>query len=213
MTPIIHTMPQRSDEWFAVRLGKITGTSFGTMANGKKPTIETLCLKTAAERLTGVSSDNGFSNAAMENGTETEELARQAYETTDFSVVQAVGFLELDEYIGVSPDGLVGDDGGLELKCPMPHTHLQYLTQKSPHKAYRWQVQGALWVTGRKWWDFVSFCELFPPDKQLVIERVEPDMDCFARLEAGAEHCRNRIREIMEGLKDGEQNVRSGLGN
>lgn len=199
----IHTMAQRSDEWFAVRLGKITGTSFPTMANGKRATIETLCLKTAAERLTGVSSDSEYTNPAMEKGIETEGLALKAYETTEFSTVQVVGFLELDEYIGVSPDGLVGDDGGVEIKCPEAHTHLRYLTEKNPHRAYRWQVQGALWVTKRQWWDFVSFCELFPPDKQLVIERVRPDAECFKYLESGAEHCRKRIRQIMDGLSDG----------
>lgn len=207
----VHTMPQRSDEWFAVRLGKITGTSFPTMSNGKKATVETLCLKTAAERLTGVSSDTPYTNAAMENGVDTEALALQAYETTDFSAVQVVGFIELDEYIGVSPDGLVGDDGGLELKCPLPHTHLQYLTEKNPHRAYKWQVQGALWVTGRAWWDFVSFCAAFPPHQQLIIERVEPDPECFAKLESGAKYCKQRIREIMDGLNDAEQNVRSSL--
>ena len=203
----IHTMPQRSDEWHAVRLGKITGTSFPTMANGKLATIETLCLKTAAERLTGASSDSTYTNAAMENGTDTEALALQAYESTTFNTVRVVGFVELDEFIGVSPDGLVGDDGGAEIKCPEAHTHLRYLMEKNPHRAYRWQVQGALWVTGRAWWDFVSFCELFPPDQQLVIERVEPDKECFAKLEAGAEHCRKRISEIMDGLSNGNENV------
>ena len=195
---ILHEMPQRSEDWFAVRLGKITSTSFGTMANGKPATIETLCYKVAAERITGVPSENGYTNAAMKFGVETEAIARLAYETRSFAEIQEVGFAELDEFIGVSPDGLVGEDGGVEIKCPQPHTHLQYLTGTSPWRAYKWQLQGCLWVTGRAWWDFVSFCAVFPAHMQLLVQRVMPDEAAFEKLAAGAEHCRGRIAEIAE---------------
>ena len=194
----LYDMPQRSDEWFAVRLGKITSTSFATMANGQPSTIETLCYKVAAERITGVASGNGYTNAAMEHGVETEALARLAYETRSFAAIQEVGFAELDEYIGVSPDGLVDNDGGVEIKCPQPHTHLQYLAEKTPWRSYKWQIQGCLWVTGRDWWDFASFCPDFPAGKQLLVERVVPDAAAFKKLAAGADHCRKRIAEIME---------------
>ena len=148
---IIHEMKQRSDEWFAIRTGRITSTSFSAMANQNKAPIENLCLQTAAEKLTGVSCESGFTNAVMDNGAETEALARAAYETTQMVHVVEVGFISLDEDIGCSPDGLVGDAGGLELKCPMPHTHLGYLL--APQKLvakYKWQVQGFLFVTGRE---------------------------------------------------------------
>ena len=202
---LIHEMEQRSDEWHAVRVGKITGTSFTTMANGKKDTIEKLCLQTAAEKLTGRSCESGYTNAAMENGCETEALGRQAYEATQLVHVAEVGFIELDEYIGCSPDGMVGD-GGFELKCPMAHTHLGYLLDpETLPKKYKWQVQGFLWVTGRAWIDVVSFNELFPPDKQLLIVRVLPDADAFEKLEAGADYCRKRIAEILNGVTDGVQ--------
>jgi len=198
-----HTMPQRSEEWFAVRLGKITGTSFKTMANGRDGTIETLCLKTAAERITGVLSDGGYTNEAMENGCALEDQARQCYETTAFQFVQEVGFLELDEFVGVSPDGLVGDDGGVEIKCPQAHTHLTYLLASGKAwRAYRWQIQGALWVTGRQWWDFVSYCPDYPVKRELLIERVEPDKEAFEKLEKGAAHCRERIAAIVKGFED-----------
>ena len=196
---IIHTMAQRSEEWWQVRAGKITATSFPTMAAAKsKDTRETLCLKTAAERITGQPIEEPFCNGAMENGVETEAFAREAYETTTFAHVLEVGFVEMDEYIGVSPDGLVGDDGGVEVKCPMAHTHLKYLTSRDPWKAYKWQLQGALWVTNRKWWDFVSYCPTFPPEKQLFIQRVVPDMQYFALLHEGADMCRQRIKELVE---------------
>ncbi|KKL09016.1 hypothetical protein LCGC14_2570060 [marine sediment metagenome] len=136
---IIHEMEQRSPEWFAVRLGKITGTSFTTMANGRPATIETLCEKTAAERITGVSSENGFINEAMERGIELEAQALALYSTENFGDVKTVGFVELDEFIGCSPDGLVGDDGGVEIKCPEQHTHLRYMTCDVAWKKYFWQ--------------------------------------------------------------------------
>ena len=167
----IHTMSQRSKEWFAVRLGKITGTSFPTMANGQKATIETLCMKTAAERITGASSEDSYTNSTMEAGFEAEALARQTYETTTLTHVEEVGFLELDEFIGVSPDGLIGDEGLVEIKCPMAHTHLKYLTSKGKAwRAYKWQIQGGLYVGSREWCDFASFCPSFPPASQLYVE-------------------------------------------
>jgi hypothetical protein len=197
----LHTCEQRTPEWFALRIGRITATSFATMANGRPDTIETLCLKTAAEKVTGKSCDDGYCNAAMEDGINTEELARQAYETNTFEHVQQVGFIELDDTFGFSPDGLVGDVGGVEIKCPQPHTHLKYLTAgREAWLAYKWQVQGALWVSGRPWWDFVSFCPCFPPDKQLLIERVTPDAKCIDALHKGAAFCRQRIAELLEGV-------------
>ena len=195
----IHTMEQLTPEWFAVRIGKLTATKFPTMANGKPETIETLCLKLAAERITGQSCGDDYTNDAMTNGTDVEPLAREAYETTRFVHVNQVGFLELDEFVGVSPDGLIDEEGGVEIKCPMAHTHLKYLTAGGEAwTAYRWQVQGALWVSGRTWWDFVSFNPAFPPDKQLLIERVLPDEGALAKLTAGADKCRKRIAEIVK---------------
>ena len=202
---IAHTMPQRSDAWFAVRIGKITGTSFQTMANGRPDSIETLCLKTAAKRITGQSAEKPYTNDAIENGVDLEAMARESYETTTFGAITQVGFLELDEYIGLSPDGLVDDEGGLELKCPMAHTHLSYLTAGGvAWRAYSWQVQGALWVTGRQWWDFVSYCPLFPPERQLLMERVLPDPKAFTKLEAGAAYCRERIAAILKDYGHGQ---------
>ena len=193
----IYLIEQRSDAWRALRLGKITGTSFDVMAAGKKPTIETLCLRTAAERITGVSCDNVRITDAMQYGIDTESEAIAAYEIETLAHVQRVGFLELDEYVGLSPDGLVGKDGGVEVKCPQPHTHLFYLSRKGKAwTAYRWQVQGALWITGRKWWDFASYCPAFG-DKRLIIERVEPDAEAFEMLATGTEHCRKRIAELV----------------
>ncbi len=206
----IHKMPQRSYDWYTVRLGKVTGTSFQTMANGRKDNIEKLCAKTANEILNGISSESDFCNKAMRTGTETEVEARQAYEAANGVQIQEVGFVELDEFIGMSPDGLVDDDGGIELKCPESHTHLFYLINPGAwESSYKWQVQGALWITGREWWDFVSYCPLYSPDKQLLIERATPDPESFKKLADGAEYCRKRIREILKIMDEnnGDENV------
>ncbi len=198
---IIHTMPQRTPSWFKVRCGHITGTSFQTMANGRKDTIETLCYKKAAEIVTGVCEDSGFTTEAMQHGIETEDLAISAYESTTFTHVERVGFVEMDEYIGCSPDGLIDNYGMIEVKCPQPHTHLKYLLLPlTAWSNYLWQVQGAIWVTGKTWIDFVSYCPTFPPDKQLFIDRVYRVCEYQQKLEKGAEHCRQRIKEIVESM-------------
>jgi hypothetical protein len=195
----IHTMPQRSPEWYAVRAGKITATSFDTMAAGKPASIETLCLRVAAEKVTGKSEENGYTNQAMLDGVAREDIARQSYESTAFVVVTQVGFLEANADIGVSPDGLVDDCGGCEIKCPKASTHLYYWTRFGrAWMDYRWQVQGALYVSGRKWWDFVSYHPDFPPEKQLLVERVLPDPEAFEKLAKGEAYCRERIAALVE---------------
>jgi len=195
----IYYCQQRSDEWFKLRVGRITGTSFATMANGKTSGIDKLVYKTAAERVTGVSSDSGFSNSDMERGVELEAEARAAYEYETLTHVQEVGFIALDKFTGVSPDGLVGDDGGVEIKCPRPYTHMEYLSKGGGWKKYKWQVQGALWCSSRAWWDFVSYCPEFPAGKSLLIERVKPDAECFEKLEAGRKMLAERIEAVING--------------
>ena len=152
---IIHNCEQGSEEWFAVKCGKISASHFGDVLN-KKTGRRTYMLKVLAERMSGESM-NGYSNKAMEDGIETEPLAREYYEQL-FGEVQQVGFVELNDYVGCSPDGLIGDDGGMEIKCPYPNTHIDYILSNKMPAVYIPQVQGNMWVTGRKWWDFVTFC-------------------------------------------------------
>jgi len=146
---------QGTDEWFASRLGKITASEFANVLC-KGAGRGTYMLRLAAERLTGITQST-FSNSAMEWGTEHEGDAREYYETVGLCEVQQVGFVIFDEWIGGSPDGLVGEDGLLEIKCPNSSTHItNILKDKMPPK-YVPQVQGLLWITGREWCDFVSY--------------------------------------------------------
>ncbi len=195
----LHDVQQRTPEWFALRCGRITGTNFTTMANGTKPGIEKLCLEVATQRITGKADENGFTNGAMEHGISTEDRARSAYEIDRLEHIKQVGFISLDEYIGISPDGLVGEVGGVEIKCPMAKTHFGYWLKKgTAWKAYRWQVQGFLFVTKREWIDFVSFCPDFEPEKRLLIERVFPDPESLEKLSNGMERCIKQINELTE---------------
>ena len=116
---------QGSDEWLEARLGKFTGSDFHTLM-GNSQTKKTILLKKAAERITGKRADAcKFSNIHTERGHELEEEARAEYSIQNLVLVQEVGFIELNDIVGSSPDGLVENDGGLEIKCKDNHTHLQ----------------------------------------------------------------------------------------
>lgn len=155
MQPKIIYCEQRSPEWYAARLGRITASHFADVLSSGS-TRKTYMMKLLAERMTGEPLEN-YNNKWMQEGTEAEPLARQYYEGLNGIKVEQVGFIQLGDDIGASPDGLIGEDGALEIKCPLPNTHLGYiLTNKLPSE-YKAQVLGALWVTGREWVDFVSF--------------------------------------------------------
>ena len=151
---IIHNCEQGSEEWFAVKCGKISASHFSEVLS-KKPGRVTYMRKVAAERQYGISHES-YSNKAMKSGIEGEPKARAYYDGL-FGPVEQVGFVELNDYVGCSPDGLVGDYGLVEIKCPHPSTHVKYVAGKKMPSDYVAQVQGQLWVTGRKWCDFVSF--------------------------------------------------------
>ena len=113
--------------------------------------------KLCAERLTGCIDPNSFKNDIMECGSETEAEARQFYETVNDCKVEQVGFVMRDDDVGASPDGLVGDDGIIEVKCPLSSTHIETILSNKMPTLHIPQVQGLLWVTERLWCDFISF--------------------------------------------------------
>jgi len=185
---------QGSQEWLDLRLGKITASMFSAVIS-KGVTRKTYMVKLAAEKLTGISQD-GFSNKAMEWGTEHEDMARANYELETFNDVNEVGFVQVNEWVGVSPDGLVGEDGLIEIKCPNSNTHIDtVLGGKMPTK-HKPQVQGQLWATRRKWCDFVSFDPRMP-SKQLFIVRVERDEEYIAMLKAEVEKFRSQLEDMV----------------
>ena len=148
---------QGSPEWHAAKLGVASASNFSKiLAKGQGKTRKAYMLRLAAEILSSEPQET-YSNAAMERGIEIEPQAREYYEGLNGVKVEQVGFCKLDDNIGCSPDGLVGTDGGIEIKCPNTTTHITYILADKLPSEYVAQVQGSLWVTDRKWWDFTSF--------------------------------------------------------
>ncbi len=172
---------QGSEEWFEARLGFVTASNFHKALN-KKTGRGLYMRKIAAERLTGCREES-YKNEIMEYGTETEQEARKYYETANDCKIEQVGFVTKDEWIGGSPDGFVGEEGIIEIKCTLASTHIEHiLSGKMPTKHIP-QVQGLLWITDRKWCDFISF-DPKVVSKPMFCIRVERDKDYFLTLAA-----------------------------
>ena len=198
---------QGSDEWKRLRLGHVTASNVSdVMAKGKAGEAITRYkykVRLVAERMTG-NAPESFSNSAMEWGIEMEPIARMQYEAKADAFVDKTGFWHHPtiQWVGVSPDGLVGDDGLVEIKCPNTTTHLDYLfANKVPAEYYK-QVQCQLWVTGRKWCDFVSFDPRLPIRNQLLVIRAERDEALIADMEVEVKQFLSEVEDLI--IKLGE---------
>ncbi len=180
---------QGTDEWRKQRAGKITASRFADAIAFNKRTGElTLTQKKymndiVAELLSGQPNPS-YTTREMQWGTDTEPYARDAYELITGNVVHQVGFILHSDYdfIGCSPDGLISKDGGIEIKCPAsPHVHVSTLMHgmSDDHMA---QVQGCMMVTGRYWWDFVSYDPRQKIDYRLYIQRIKRDEDYISSM-------------------------------
>ena len=173
-----HDIDQNSDEWFLLRAGKVTASSLNkVMANYGKAFGEPAkkyAVDIAVQQLTGSTSGGGYTNEHMDRGHEEEPLAVMAYEAEFFCDVTNGGFFELGD-VGTSPDGLVGDNGLIEIKSAIPSIHYARIAKQSFDSSYKWQLVGHLKFTGRDWVDFISYCSSFPEDKKLYTHRSTPD--------------------------------------
>jgi putative phage-type endonuclease len=197
---------QRDEAWFARRRGKLTGSAFGDLMNmlrDGKPgaSRRELVTKLALERLTGVTVD-GYQNEAMRRGIELEPEARAAYEAHTGELVELVDFIDGPvPYVGVSPDGLIGDDGMVEFKCPASQAkHLEALRRGEHAVEYRWQLQGQLWVAKRAWVAAASYDNRFPEPLRLAIARVYRDETAIEKLAAECERADTEINAIVAEL-------------
>ena len=170
-----HDVEQNTDEWMLLRTGLVTMSAAGKfMANEGKTfgdPAKDYALQIALEIITGKKAEFSFSNEHMERGHAQEPIARTLYEDMYFVSVTNGGFFNCGDY-GTSPDGLVGDDGGVEIKSVVAKTHYATLRRGSFDPAYKWQLIGHLDCTGRDWFDFVSYCSDFPEDKQIITHRL-----------------------------------------
>lgn len=177
MAPRIIDCEQGSPEWFAARLGIPTASEFATvMAKGEGKTRKTYMLKLAGEVLTGEPMAT-YQNADMERGKIMEDEARSAYALMKDADPIRVGFI-LNGQKGCSPDSLLGNAGGLEIKSAAPHIQIERLLKNDLPAEHRAQVQGNLWVTEREFWDFASYCPRLP----LMVVRVYRDETYIANL-------------------------------
>lgn len=191
-----HDVPQNTPEWEALRIGKATASRFACfMAHDGKPfgePAQRYALQIALERATGRKSEYSFRNDDMDRGHEQEPVARMLYEDERFVDVGNGGFFDHGEY-GDSPDGLVEDDGIVEIKSVIAPVHDKTLRRGSFDPSYRWQLVGHLYCTGRQWVDFVSYCADFPDQEQIVVHRITR-ADCADELDRlGA-----RLAEFLE---------------
>jgi len=200
--------PQGSDEWQAIRAGKVTASKItdimaklksGAPSAGRKTYMGQLI----AERLTGVKSDS-FSNAAMQWGVETEPQARAAYEFINDVEVKRFAFVDhsVIEWAGMSPDGEVCDDGGLEIKCPNTATHIDFLITKKIPKKYIDQMQWQMACRPQwKWVDYMSFDPRMPEHLNKLIIRVDRDNDYINEMEMAVVRFNNEINEKLTTLE------------
>lgn len=182
---------QNTEEWLEARRGKVTSSMFkAATAEGRKKgspsktRFKYMC-ELISERATGNLVER-HKTRAMDWGHEWEDSARSMYELETGLTVVEVGFIKLDENIGCSPDGLVGDDGTVQIKCPESHNHIATILEDRIPPEYVKQVQGELWITGRQWCDFVSY-DPRNPDNDLFIKRVPRDEEKIKEIASGVQ--------------------------
>ena len=185
---MIEMMDQGTEEWFTIRIGKVTASRVADVIaktkTGYSATRDNYMAQLICERLTGLKGES-FTNAAMQHGTDTEPLARAAYEAYADVLVDEVGFVPHPTILmaGASPDGLVGTEGLLEIKSPQTNTHIETLLSQSVPGKYNTQMQFQMACTGRQWCDFVSFDNRLPNELQLFVKRVPRDNDFIKQME------------------------------
>jgi putative phage-type endonuclease len=200
-------MEQKSPEWFAARCGSLGASqlneALATTKNGWGASRENLKNRIIAERLTGSPTET-FQNAAMQWGVDQEDNARKAYEAATGTFVDELGIAQhpVLEHTHASPDGLVGEDGLLEIKCPNTTTHIETLkSQKVPSK-YMNQMLWQMRCVDRQWCDYVSFDPRLPDHLQLFIKRVERDDAAIAELEAKVAEFLTEVSKEIDALNE-----------
>lgn len=200
-------MAQRDEEWFAKRAGAFTASRSGDLMaktrTGPAAARRNLITLLAVERLTGQCVET-YQNAAMARGIEMEPEARDAYSFETGSAVDQVDFIQHPTIprCGCSPDGLVGSDGMVELKCPTSMTvHYEALTGDAHADQYRWQLQHQLMVAGREWVDIASYHPSFPPGLQLAVKRIFRNAEDIEELTAAILQADGEVEDTLKSLR------------
>lgn len=193
----IHYCEQGSPEWHEHRRGKMTASHGQAIGNNGRG-LDTYIYDVVSQLYIINPQIETYTNPDIERGKELEPIAREAYQFETFNTVEQVGFIEADEYVGCSPDGLIDNDGGIEIKCVNNANHFKLIVQgvKAIESKYIWQIQMNMLITDRKYWDYVSYNNNF--ERSLIIHRITPDPIMFKKLEVGIEKGKNLIRELKK---------------
>lgn len=191
---------QGSPAWFEARRGIATASEFHTiLARGKDGgvslTRKTYLLKLAGERLTGEPMDS-YSNGAMDRGKAWEAEAREIYAFEHDAEPELVGFVRRGD-MGCSPDSLIGEAGGLEIKTRAAHLHIEAMLRADYPPEYKAQLQGFLLVTGRDWIDLGIYCRKLP----LVVRRITPERDYLATLQGEIDRFNDELAALVERVR------------
>ena len=200
----IITAEQGSPEWLAARAGKVTASMISNvLAKPETAAYRDYQAQIVAELLTGKPQGSDFTNAAMEFGTENEPFARSAYEVSTGFTVDEVGLVlhPTIDRAGASPDGLVGSDGLVEIKCPKVATHLAYICAGVVPTKYRNQMLWQMACTERGWCDFVSFRPDLPEHLQLFVIRFQRDEAKIKELITAVNSFLVQVDEMLKKLK------------
>lgn len=200
---------QRTEQWLLDRLGHVTASKADCVLAGKETAKrQGYIIQLVTERLTGQVQDS-FTNSAMAWGTEQEPVARAVYQSTLAGdlFVEETGFVKHPtiEWLGASPDGLVGD-GLVEIKCPNSTTHVEYLMDGKVPAKYKLQMMVQMLCTQRKWCDFVSFDPRLPEDLQLFVVRFEPKQEELDKIESA-------IKDFLTEVDKATNKLRSKYGS
>lgn len=192
----IHNVEQGTKEWFDVRKGKMTASNATAIGNQGKG-LDTYITTLMAELYSSADKEQ-YSNLHTERGNEYEPIAREVYEFENNVTVEQVGFVEFNDYVGCSPDGFVGENGGVEIKCVDDVKYFKHLLngEKEIDSDYYWQCQMNLLITGREWWDLVYYNPNF--EKSMCVYRIFPDKESFDKLHGGFAKGEAMIKNIKE---------------
>ena len=198
-------MEQRTEEWFAARLGKVTASRvadvLAKIKTGESASRKNYKMELVVQRLTNKVGES-FTNAAMEWGTEQEPFARMAYEAHTGTFVKEEGFVDHPtiEGFGCSPDGIVGE-GLIEIKAPNTANHIETVLENKAPSKYIPQMQCQMACTGAKFCDFVSFDPRVPEDLQLFVVRVERDQEYIDSMEVEVKQFLSEVLDLFNQLK------------
>lgn len=189
-----HNIEQRTTEWYELRIGKFSASSFSDFFMGESTAgYKNAIADIAFERITGKSSESGFSSKDMQRGVELEPDARESYEKLTFNKVHNGGIFVMDDWTCCSPDGRIGDKGLIEIKCPKHNTQMYYLASGKLPKEYFYQVHFQMYVAEREWNDFFSF----HPDLKPLKIRVYRDETVITEIKNKIAESKIKIEELI----------------